>query len=229
MTEAARGRFYARLSDAYGDRIRQLVPRYDDMLRCIVELAVLQDPRRILDVGAGTGEVSRGLLQALPDARVIAIDPSAEMVAAARGLRASAGDRWSIVRADADGIETKENFHLVTSNLVLHNLPPSVKERMLQRIRTWLVPSGVFLWGDFVRHHDPSLHDHYMEQRAAYAMAAGCPPEIVSANFAKERHEDFPCTVDEALALAQRAGFGERQIVWMHDTFAIFRMTASPP
>lgn len=226
MTGATRGRFYARLSDAYSDRIRQLVPLYDDMLRCIVELAALLEPRRILDLGAGTGEVSRGLLHALPEARVIAIDPSAEMVAVARGQRESVGDRWSIVRADADGIETVGGFDLVTSNLVLHNLPTSQKQHLLRRIRTWLVPSGVFLWGDFIRHHDPRLHDHYMEQRATHAVAAGCPPEIVNANFDKERHEDFPCTVDEAMALAQRAGFEEQQIVWMHDTFAIFCMMA---
>ena len=36
--------YYAELKDGYGAKIRQLVPKYDDMTRCIVDLLKLCSP-----------------------------------------------------------------------------------------------------------------------------------------------------------------------------------------
>ena len=47
--------FYTQLADGYAEKIRQLVPMYDDMVQCIVELLQMGAPEGVLDLGAGVG------------------------------------------------------------------------------------------------------------------------------------------------------------------------------
>lgn len=214
--------FYSRLSGQYSVRIRQLVPKYDDMVECIVDLIMLHGPRAILDVGVGTGELTRRILDALPKARVIAVESCRDMVAVARTALSPFGQRMAMVQADVRALQVTTRFDAIVSNLVLHNLSTPEKVKLLTQVRRWLDPSGVFLWGDFIRHRDPEIHAHFMERRVALARAAGCPAELATANFEKERTRDFPLTIHETLSAVGRAGFEHQEIVWMHDTFAVF-------
>jgi ubiquinone/menaquinone biosynthesis C-methylase UbiE len=51
--------------------IRQLLPRYDEMLEVITR-CLPSTSRRILELGCGTGELSLKILNRFPDAQVIA-------------------------------------------------------------------------------------------------------------------------------------------------------------
>ena len=49
MKESAK-QYYAELRNGYAVRIRQLVPKYDDMIRCILDLLKLSSPVTVLDL-----------------------------------------------------------------------------------------------------------------------------------------------------------------------------------
>lgn len=213
--------YYEELSRRYDQRIRQLVPRYDEMLATIIGLLRLTPPRSILEVGAGTGAVCHVLLDAFPDARITALEPSMAMVAEARR---DLGTRVRIVNTDVLAFVSDTCFDAVVSNLALHNLPHAEKLEALRRIRGWLVPRGPFVWGDLIRHPDPAVQDHAVAHRRAFALAAGCEPELVAWNFQKEGGEDAPLTLEETLAAASGAGFAARDVVWVHGTFAIVHL-----
>jgi len=53
----------ADLTRDYSTKIRQLVPKYDEMVECIVELHQLCSPRTVLDTGAGIGNISALVLR----------------------------------------------------------------------------------------------------------------------------------------------------------------------
>jgi len=65
--------------EAYLERIRAQVPRYDELQEQAIA-AVPFPPDRVLELGMGTGETTRRLLAAHPDAWVIGLDSSPDMV-----------------------------------------------------------------------------------------------------------------------------------------------------
>ncbi len=221
MTRTAED-YYAEFSAGYAEKIRQLVPRYDEMLECILDLLRLAGPSTVLDIGAGIGNVSDLVLRELPAAHVTALDASPDMIEQARGLLAPHGARVSIVHGDAAAYEPQQQLDAVFSNLVLHNLPADAKRRTLGAVRRWLTPSGVFVWGDMIVHSDPAVQEHFVRQRAEHALAAGCPRDFVEWNSEKESRQDHPWTTAQTLKELEQSGFHSPEVVWAHDAFAIF-------
>lgn len=215
-------RFYRDLTDDYGVKIRQLVPLYDDLVDSVVDLVAYSDPGSVLDVGAGTGIVARRLLDRLPTVRVTLLDPMADMLDEARALLDGWGDRVSYACNDVRDYIPEGPFEAIFSNLVLHNVPDVEKPGTLARIREWLAPDGVFVWGDFIRHASPELQSHFVARRVAFARASGCPEALVRANFDKEARDDHPLTPAETLSLLADARFEDAHVAWLHDTFAVF-------
>lgn len=69
--------------DEYLERIRSKVPRYDE-LQAQAVAAIPFPPERVLELGMGTGETTRRLIEAYPDAWVVGLDSSPDMVFRAR-------------------------------------------------------------------------------------------------------------------------------------------------
>lgn len=219
--------YYAALSRGYEEKIRQLVPKYDDMVDCIADLVAAGEPVSVLDVGAGTGTVTRRLLERLPSAQLTALDASAEMTAAARVALSPYGERVRVVTAELAAFRPERAYDAVVSNLVLHNVPYPEKAAVLATIVRWLAADGLFVWGDYIRHDDPRVDQLYLRERIAFARAAGCPEDLIEANFAKETEEDAPLTIAEATELARDAGFDDIDVVWAHDAFAVLALARS--
>ncbi|HEV7615548.1 MAG TPA: class I SAM-dependent methyltransferase [Solirubrobacterales bacterium] len=69
--------------EVYLERIRAEVPGYDELQDQAVA-AIPFEPERVLELGMGTGETTRRLIEAHPDAWVIGLDASPDMVFRAR-------------------------------------------------------------------------------------------------------------------------------------------------
>jgi len=67
-------------SDAYDARVRRLFGAFDEMHRLAAAEVALRHPQNILCLGAGKGEEVGHILRLLPDAKIVAIDPSPDMV-----------------------------------------------------------------------------------------------------------------------------------------------------
>jgi ubiquinone/menaquinone biosynthesis C-methylase UbiE len=94
---------------AHAERYDELVRAEDTggrLLPAIESVAALQD-RRVIEVGAGTGRVTRLLLQA--GAEVVATEPAAAMLEVARA-RLGAQERLRLVLADASALPVSEGW-----------------------------------------------------------------------------------------------------------------------
>lgn len=69
--------------EIYLERIRAEIPGYDDLQDQAIA-AIPSSPERVLELGMGTGETTRRLIEAHPDAWVIGLDSSPDMVFRAR-------------------------------------------------------------------------------------------------------------------------------------------------
>ncbi|MDX6603172.1 MAG: tRNA (cmo5U34)-methyltransferase [Solirubrobacterales bacterium] len=69
--------------EIYLERIRTQIPRYDELQEQAIA-AIPFPPERVLELGMGTGETTRRLIEAHPDAWVVGLDSSPDMVFRAR-------------------------------------------------------------------------------------------------------------------------------------------------
>jgi len=69
--------------DEYLERIHARIPRYDELQKQAIA-AIPFPPERVLELGMGTGETTRRLIEAHPDAWVVGLDSSPDMVFRAR-------------------------------------------------------------------------------------------------------------------------------------------------
>ncbi|GGM00917.1 hypothetical protein GCM10011594_21220 [Nakamurella endophytica] len=101
-------------------------------------------PRRIVDLGAGTGTGTMALLHRFPEATVVAVDSSAEMLDRLRAGAARAGyaDRVETREADLDqGWPDTGPVDLVWASSSLHHMADP--DRVLADVLRTLTPDGV--------------------------------------------------------------------------------------
>lgn len=114
--------------ESYLERIRAEVPRYDELQEQAIA-AIPFAPERVLELGMGTGETTRRLIEAYPDAWVIGLDSSPDMVFRAR----EAYDDVQLARIEdplPDG-----PWDLVIGVLSIHHLTAEQKRNLFRRVR----------------------------------------------------------------------------------------------
>jgi tRNA (cmo5U34)-methyltransferase len=112
----------------YLEEIRADVPRYDELQERTIE-AIPFAPVRVLELGVGTGETTRRLIERYPSAEVIGLDSQPEMVFRAREM----GIEVRLARMEdplPDG-----PWDLVLSVLSVHHLQAEGKRDLFRRVR----------------------------------------------------------------------------------------------
>lgn len=111
------------------------------------------EPKRILDIGCGTGYFTRLLRDKFKAAEIVAVDLSESMVGATRkghARRLPWHGRTRHVSGDAAALPLNaEQFDLVCSNLTMQWLPDP--QAMLHEMRRVLAPGGLMLFSTFGR------------------------------------------------------------------------------
>lgn len=114
--------------DEYLERIRSRIPRYDELQEEAVK-AIPFPPERVLELGMGTGETTRRLIEAHPEAWVVGLDSSPDMVFRARQTY----DDVQLARMEdplPDG-----PWDLVISVLSVNDLTDSQKQSLFRRVK----------------------------------------------------------------------------------------------
>lgn len=103
-------------------------------------------PRRILDLGCGTGSTTLMLKQAFPQAQVIGLDLSPYMLVRAEDKAKKAGldIQWRHGNAEHTGFPDA-SFDLVTASLLFHETPPAVTQAILLECFRLLTVGGEVL------------------------------------------------------------------------------------
>ena len=127
--------------ERYLELIRDEIPRYDELQEAAIA-AIPSAPERVLELGMGTGETTRRLIEAYPDAWVIGLDSSPDMVFRAREMY----DDVQLARIEdplPDG-----PWDLVIGVLSLHHLTSEQKQNLFRRVREH---SKALVIGDIVK------------------------------------------------------------------------------
>jgi tRNA (cmo5U34)-methyltransferase len=127
--------------DGYLDLIKGEIPRYEELQEQAIA-AIPFAPERVLELGMGTGETTRRLIEAYPDSWVIGLDSSPDMVYRAREMY----DDVQLARIEdplPDG-----PWDLVIGVLSIHHLTADQKRELFRRVREH---SRALVIGDVVK------------------------------------------------------------------------------
>ena len=122
-----------------------------------VALELSPRPSRVLDMGCGFGKSTRPFYETLKDAQVEGVDLSAPCLRlAARDAAAVGAKRVRFRQMDCARTDYAEaSFDLVTSTMLLHEMPPEVVERTLAEAHRVLRPGAAMVHLDFLPKDDP--------------------------------------------------------------------------
>jgi L-threonylcarbamoyladenylate synthase len=139
--------------DRYLEMIDTDVPLYRQ-LQDELTVASGDGAARILELGTGTGETARRLLERHPDAAFVGVDESEGMLRAAG--ESLPGERVELrVGRIQDGLP-EGPFDVIASALCVHHLDGTEKAELFRRVRDSLTPGGRFVLADLVLPVDPA-------------------------------------------------------------------------
>jgi tRNA (cmo5U34)-methyltransferase len=199
---------------------RRLVPGYDQFYGAVVNVLSLNQhpPRRVLDLGAGTGLLSATLLAAFPEVSIELLDGSEPMIAQAVGRL---GDAVAAVHvADMAAPLPDGPFDAIVSALAIHHLDDTDKRRLFSRAHAALVAGGVFVNAEQVAGPTHELNAIYTSMWERDCRALGATEEELDG--ARERMRFDRCAdVESQLAWIRQAGFAAADCVYKSWRFAV--------
>ncbi len=148
---------------------------------------------RILDMGCSSGHFAVALSETYPDAKITGVDLSRRMLEHAHRVANTNGWDWDLYQrpAEATGF-ADDSFDLVTSFIMLHEMPADAIRAVFAEAFRLLAPGGDLLMSDVTRYADLDRLEAWKADR--------------SARFGGEPHWRESASQDLA-ALARDAGF----------------------
>ncbi|MBD2456160.1 methyltransferase domain-containing protein [Nostoc sp. FACHB-87] len=131
---------------SYDPITEYVLPPNETWVRQALIDAVKVQPRRILDLGCGTGSTTLMLKQAFPQAEVIGLDLSPYMLVRAEDKARTTN--LNIIWRHGNAAQTDfpdASFDLVTASLLFHETPSAVTQAILQESFRLLVAGGQVL------------------------------------------------------------------------------------
>ncbi len=222
----AAGYFGAMAAD-YDDFIRRAVPRYEEMSARLVDY-LPATAHRVLELGCGTGNLSLRLAARYPDAHLIMVDASPEMIATTRARLTAAHPDVSVEfhteRFEALSLEPA-SLDIVTSSISLHHVVD--KAPVYTAVAAALAPGGTFRFSDQLG-GSAINHGHNWRRWLDHCREPGncSEPDIQSLLDHAAAHDHYT-PLDEQFRLLAAAGLTDLDCVWRNWIWGI--VTADKP
>lgn len=124
--------------------------------------SVMPKQMRILDVACGTGRTLKLIRGALPEASLFGTDLSSTYLRKANELLSQIpGELPQLLQANAEELPYLDDyFHAVTSIFLFHELPPLVRQTVIEQCFRVTKPGGIFIICDSIQLSDsPDMAD----------------------------------------------------------------------
>ncbi|MBS3138202.1 class I SAM-dependent methyltransferase [Candidatus Woesearchaeota archaeon] len=220
---------YRELGAEYVRERRRFVPGYDTLVQSVVNEVLQVNPQRILDVGAGVGNIDERILEVLPQAHITAVEPKYAPIV----QKLFKGD-ITIIEKKVHDVSPEEvapeSYDAAICNLVLHNIPLEDKkgrdkQAALKIMYDALRQGGTFVWGDLID-YDSKLQEVFVGLRHLHAFVQGARYKHVIDVMKKEREEDSKLSIDASIGLCEKLRFKNVRVLTTSyvGTWAAFAM-----
>jgi tRNA (cmo5U34)-methyltransferase len=219
MADNAVGAFEAHAPE-YNALRRKLIPPFDRFYGAAVEAISFggNKPKRVLDLGAGTGLLTSWIADRHPDTKFVLQDGSPAMLEQATEVL---GDQIeSIAVSDFADPLPKGPFCAVVSSLAIHHLKDDTKLDIYSRAHDELAPGGWFVNAEHVAGPTELLDEEFRAWHAAEAKRLGATDEEWAGALERFKHDRRSSVHDQMKWLTQ-IGFTEIECLMQDYCFAV--------
>ena len=205
----------------YDSNRRKFIPCFDDFYRNTTKFIVsnIDTPKRIIDLGAGTGLLTYYWYQQYPDSEYVLVDIADEMLSVARkrfeGIKNISYKVENYIHNLPDAF-----FDVVISALSIHHLEDEDKAKLFARIYNRLPDGGLFInYDQFCAEQAETNHwfDTYWENQIANIGLTDKDIEL----WKERRKLDKECSVEQEIAMLKKCGFKVVTCVYSYQKFSV--------
>ncbi|TMA81864.1 MAG: class I SAM-dependent methyltransferase [Deltaproteobacteria bacterium] len=203
------------------------------VLRMIPHL--IDEPIRILDIGAGYGALAAAVLRDRPNASAVCLDASEAMLKLGNERNRDLKDRISFIQGSletSDWIKSVEGtFDAVISARALHHFTENQRRRYIfKEVYGIIRDRGCFINADNVRASTKSLGERYRRARDEYLdqfvrESSGGKTNLAEVRAASPSTYHGPHNngyLEEELAWLREAGFEDVDCFWKFTTMVVY-------
>ncbi len=215
--------FFSELGGGYDDAIERCVPRYQEMLGALITYAPAgTEPRRILELGCGTGNLSALIVRKWPRADLTVVDVSAELLSRCQQRLESLASQAEFRCHDFRCLDLpQEHFDLTLSSIAIHHLTSEEKQRLFGEVFRSTRPGGSFSFADQFAGSTDEIYRLHMQQWRELADKAGATGNEWSQWMSHQEQHDFHEPIGRQLDWLTASGFESVDCVWRHLLWAI--------
>ena len=191
---------------------------------------------RAVELGAGEGHLSHALLHLWPNASVLALDGSSEMLELTKRALGQFGERAIAASFDLASVEwlpSIEGADVVLSSLCIHHLDDAGKRSLFEALQGRMSGRGALLIADLVAPRRAEAHrffadtwDHFTEQQSQATTGSRELFELfLQTEWNVYRYPDpmdTPSPLIDQLKWLEEAGFNGVDCFWMRAAHAIY-------
>lgn len=221
--------YFATVADSY-DRLQPILsPPYSKGLDMIVDLIPFDadDSFEFVDLGCGTAEPTKRVLEHFRCATGTCIDSEPEMLALAMRKLTPYSGRIEVREADITSCDIQP-CDVIFSGKTFHHLPPASLPELFARIAGALRPSGCFVlydamsvgprWGTNARQQASRFRQRHLQDAVASGIATqqeiDARVEYKRAMKAAGKDVEYEHSAENMIEAMSEAGFDEVAVVW---------------
>lgn len=215
--------FYDNISNKYTDMLDRAVPKYRKMLWLM--LHYIPDnfkPKRILELGSGTGNLTELILEKFPDAEITVVDISEKILEECKArFRSSTSIKYD--QSDFKEIDfIPESFDLVLSSIAIHHIEDADKQILFKKIYSYLKPKGIFTYLDQCMGETSEIYQKNMEKWKIEAFKLGSTDDNWKTWMDHQDQHDFHATVRNQIKWLEDSSFKKIDILWRNLLWTVF-------
>jgi tRNA (cmo5U34)-methyltransferase len=208
----------------FDELIIKLVPYYSRMLRALVSALPLPRDKEIavLDLGCGTGTISKKVKEIFPQAKITCFDLAPNMLAVAKGKLAEYGEDIEFEEGQFSTMSFNKKYDAVVSSLALHHLTNDDKKEFYKVLYQKIKPGGVFYNADVVLGETAYLQELNIARWKEFMLRRVSEEEINNKWLPKYYAEDIPAKLSDHLEWLKEAGFKDVDVIWKYYGGAVY-------